>query len=452
MSWATRKRSAVAIVVLAAGATSLALLPSAHAVAKVTTNRYAGPDRYGTALALAEHAFPTGSQAAVLARGQDFPDGTKGFADALAGNYLAGAYNAPVLLTDADTVPAATLQAFKDMKVKDVAILGGTNAISQAVQAELEATPSTNAAGGNLVTERIAGADRYDTAALVAESVPSTTIGTINGLKTALIATGVDFPDALAGGPVAFANHFPLLLTTPASLSPATASALQTLGIKAALILGGTAAVSSATEQSIQSMGITTQRLAGTNRQQTAAEVADYAIAYLKFKNTLADLARGDNYPDSLAGGAEAGKLGPYPIVLTVSPTVLGVDTASWLQSVDGTLAEVDALGGTAAVSDAVLQQASGDATCVVPTSSTTTSPGGILTTLVGGGSSTTSQASTTLPGGGSTTTPSVPSQCQAPMTTTSTSSTTSTTVSSTSSTSSTSTTLPGLPAPIPLG
>ncbi|HEY2430389.1 MAG TPA: cell wall-binding repeat-containing protein, partial [Acidimicrobiales bacterium] len=350
MSWAAKKRPAAVAVMVAIGAASVALLPSAHATAKITTNRYGGSDRFATAMAVAEHAFPSGAQAAVLARGQDFADGTKGFADALAGNYIAGYYTSPVLLTNGDSIPAATLQALKDMKVKYVGILGGTDAVSDAVQAELNATPSTNSAGGDLVTSRVAGADRYETAALVAESVPTSAIGTINGLRTALIARGDDFPDALAGGPVAFGTHLPLLLTNTDSLNPATASALQTLGIKAALILGGTSAVSTSTEQAIQGMGITTQRLAGTNRQQTAAEIGDYAIAYLHFKDTLAFLARGDDYPDSLAGGAAAGKLGPYPIVLSVSPTVLGPDTASWLKTVDGTLAEVDALGGTAAV------------------------------------------------------------------------------------------------------
>jgi putative cell wall-binding protein len=455
MSWGAGRRRAAAMVTLALGAAGVAVLPlgpSAHATAKVTTARFGGADRYGTAQVVAEHAFPSGSKTAILARGEDFPDGTKGFADALAGNYVAGFFSGPILLTAADSVPAATLQALKDLKVKDVGILGGTSAISSVVQAELEATPSTNSAGGNLVIGRVGGADRYQTAALLAESIPASFVGTINGLPTALIATGEDFPDALAGGPVADASHLPLLLTNTDSLNPSTAGALSALKIKAALILGGTSAVSSATETAIQQMGITTQRLSGINRQQTAEQIANYAIAFLKFKNTLADLARGDGYPDSLAGGPEAGTLGPYPIVLTSSPTVLGTDTATWLKSVNGTLAEVDALGGTAAVSDAVLKEAAGDATCT-PTTSSTVPGGGLLTTLtsvLGGGGSSTSSTSTTV---GPTTTVAA-GQCSAVATTTTSSSTSSSTTSTTAAGGTTTTAglpLPTLPVPITL-
>jgi hypothetical protein len=169
---------------------SVGMLPSAHATAHVVTNRFGGTDRYATAAVLAEHAFPTGVQAAFLARGEDFPDGAKGFPDALAANYAAGHYNAPVLLTAGSNVPAATLDALKTLKVKDVVILGGTSAISSVDQAVLNSTQSSSAQGGNIVTFRLAGSDRYQTAAVVAENPGPSAVGTLNGLKTAIIARG----------------------------------------------------------------------------------------------------------------------------------------------------------------------------------------------------------------------------------------------------------------------
>src|SRR5580700_2571953 len=101
----------------------IAVLPSAHATPTVTTNRYGGADRFASAAVIAEHAFPKGAAGALIARGTNFPNGSKGFADALAGNYAAGAAGAPILLTDPNSLPAVTLQALRVLKVKNVVIL-----------------------------------------------------------------------------------------------------------------------------------------------------------------------------------------------------------------------------------------------------------------------------------------------------------------------------------------
>jgi len=389
-----RRASAIIVLVLGLSAGVVVLLPSAHAT--------------------------------ILARAEDFPDGALGFADALSGNYLAGYFDAPILLTEEDSVPAETLQALATLKTKDVIVMGGSAAVSDAVLQQLSATPS--GAGGDIVAARLGGVDRYQTAALAAEAIGAAAVGTINGLPTAIIARGDQFPDALAGGPLAFAGHFPLILTEPDSLDPNAMTALQTLGIKAALILGGTAAISDTTQAAIEALGITTERLSGADRQATAAEVANYAITYLGFKDTLVDLSRGDDYPDALAGGPEAAKAGPVPIVLTVSPTALGPDTANWLMSVNGTMGEIDALGLEAAVSDPVLALAAQDATCTEPIS--TTLPVTLPFTLP-------VSVPLTLPVTLPVTTPTLPGQCNAPVTTT-------TTAAGASTTSATGTTLPG--------
>ncbi len=392
----TRAGAVITVAVSAVAALGVALVPSARATQNVSTMRFGGGDRYETARLLAEHAFPGGATAVLLARAQDFPDGAKGFADALAGNYLAGYFNSPILLTAADTVPTSTLAALRDLKTKNVGILGGVGAVSQAVADQLAATASTSSAGGNLVIGRVAGGDRYQTAQMIAEIPPTTYIKPVNGMRTALVARGDNFPDALAGGPLADAAALPLILTTTDSLNPSAQKALQDLGIQQVLILGGGSAVSPATEAQINALGIKSQRLDGANRQQTAAAIADFAIANLGFKATLADLARGDDYPDALAGGPEAAKAGPVVIVLTGSPTELSADTRAWIRSHDSTLSEIDAFGLQAAVSDSVLADAAGTATCA-PSGSGTSLPVTLPVTLPGGG--------TTMPGGGGTST-----------------------------------------------
>jgi putative cell wall-binding protein len=85
-----------------------------------------------------------------------------------------------------------------------------------------------------VVPERIAGTDRFDTAAALARQRPG---------KHVLLATGTDFPDGLAGTPLA-GRTGPLLLTLPTALPAATAEALQELAPTTITVLGGPGAVS----------------------------------------------------------------------------------------------------------------------------------------------------------------------------------------------------------------
>jgi hypothetical protein len=270
------------------------------------------------------------------------------------------------------------LNALADLKVKTVAVLGGPLAVAESVVSQLRATPTTNAAGGNLAVGRAAGADRYQTAAMAAEYVPQTFVRVLNGAPTALIARGDDFPDALAAGPLADAAHMPLILTNPDSLSSFAQGALQTLHIKSAIILGGPIAVSAATEQAIRALGITTQRLAGATRQQTATAIAGYAITNLGFSPATIDLARGDAYPDALSGGPQAGQAGPAPILLTASPSALGADATAFITTAIKQLGEIDVLGLQSAISDGVLAEISALFSPTGPTTTTST-PSGVL-------------------------------------------------------------------------
>src|SRR5690349_4298663 len=92
---------------LVAGAVLASMLVAgdAHAAASFTFARLAGPNRFGTAAAIAQASF--GSAATVLiARADLFPD-------ALAGGYLAGSTGtgAPILLTRTDALPSETAAA-----------------------------------------------------------------------------------------------------------------------------------------------------------------------------------------------------------------------------------------------------------------------------------------------------------------------------------------------------
>ncbi len=92
---------------------------------------------------------------------------------------------------------------------------------------------------------RLAGRNRYETAALVARD------GFGSGVRRVYVATGLDFPDALAGAAVAGALGAPLLLTDRGTLPGATRDALAALDPSEIVVLGGTAAISPGVEGAI---------------------------------------------------------------------------------------------------------------------------------------------------------------------------------------------------------
>jgi putative cell wall-binding protein len=343
-----RRISAVAVAALVCGTSVLVGASPAGAVVDVTTDRVAGNDRFGTAAEIATTAFPDGSDVVVLASGRSFPDALAGAALAL-----------PLLLTEPASLPEVTEAAIDELGADTVLVLGGTAAVSDDVEDDL-------VAAGHDVT-RLAGVDRYETAAEIALEIGAADVADLATKATALIATGLQFADALAGGPVAAAGDgtgatHPILLTSTTVPSP-TEEALETLGIEQVVILGGTAAVPASVEARLEQItGNPAIRLAGPNRFATAADVAEAALDDWGFDGTDVLLARGDNGPgnqgfaDALAGGPFGGVLGA-PVILT-NPNDLPAESETFFEDHADTIERITALGGTAAVSQSVLEAA----------------------------------------------------------------------------------------------
>jgi putative cell wall-binding protein len=328
-----RRRASAVIVASSLFAGFLALAPRADATADVESTRIAGADRFATAAAVADAAFPDGSSTVLVANG-------RGFADALAGATL----GLPILLTEANTLPKVTADAVDSLGADSVIILGGTAAVSKNVEQALASHADVS---------RIAGVDRYDTAAKIASSVGASKVGTVDGRKTAIIATGLNPADALAGGPLATgaagSTALPILLVS-SDVPDATSQAIDDLGIGQVIILGGTGAVSSTVESELEDQtGSNAVRLAGADRYATAAAVGEFAIDTLDFAATDVILANGLNPADALAGGP-LGAVRQAPIALT-DPAELPQSSESFIADHSGTIDTVLTLGGTAAVS-----------------------------------------------------------------------------------------------------
>jgi putative cell wall-binding protein len=341
------KRIAAGTLAAALSLFGLALAPSAGAAASVTTARIAGADRYVTAQSVATDASLTGGTMAILASGAD-----ANFPDALAASGLAGANApAPIVLTEPTVYTAAAKAALATLKgkgVTSVTIVGGTDAVS--------ATVATAVTADGFTVTRVAGVDRYETAgAIAAAQNTKKTTGSISSLKAAFIATGANFPDALAAGPAAYSGNLPILLVNSTGVPAATTKAITDLGIKKVYILGGTDAIPATVEATLVTQtGNPATRVAGTDRNDTATKVADFEKANTSFVPTEVFLATGLKAADALAVGPLAGQR-KAPILLTASiPPV----TASWLDANSSTITKITATGGTDAISDADLASA----------------------------------------------------------------------------------------------
>jgi putative cell wall-binding protein len=280
--------------------------------------RFAGADRYATAVAVSQAEFPTARSAGgvVLARGD-------GYADALVAAPLAKVEHAPLLLTTGATLPSSTAAELKRVLPSGgkVFLLGGPAAIPDSVATEL-----TNL---GYQVDRTGGADRYATAVAVADAVGDP--------SEVLLATGNDFPDALAAGPAAAHVGGVVLLTDSGQLSPETAAYLSAHA-KTVYAVGGLAA-----ESDVKALA-----LVGADRYGTAAMVATTFFT----ATTSAGIATGLAFPDALSGGALLANI-DAPLLLA-APTSLPGPTSVFLTNSKATIDAVDLMGGLTALSAGV--------------------------------------------------------------------------------------------------
>jgi putative cell wall-binding protein len=241
-----------------------------------------------------------------------------------------------VLLVSGGSVPSPTLNELKRLKPSRIVVLGGTSVIGPSVVTTLSQVAPVS---------RIAGADRYETAARLSRTFAP-------GVPVAFVAVGTNFPDALAGVP-ATRGRGPLLLVSPTGIPGSVSQELARLKPRSIVVLGGTSVVSAATAAALDSYttGSVTRR-AGANRYETAAAISRGAFSSAK----LAYVAVGTNFPDALAGGPPAAIAGA-PMLLVNRD---GVPMATRSELLRLGVERVIVLGGRATISDAVVAQLNG--------------------------------------------------------------------------------------------
>lgn len=149
------------------------------------------------------------------------------FADSLSASSL----GMPILLVD-DTVSAEQMAFLMEYTSGEFVLVGGTGAVTPAVEQQLNGT-------GRWVS-RLAGADRFETSAMIAEYYGSVAKEPVEGV---VMAYGYNFPDGLCAGPLAHALNSPLLLAAIGDEAKAARFA-ETYGLHSGVVAGGPSLIS----------------------------------------------------------------------------------------------------------------------------------------------------------------------------------------------------------------
>ena len=297
--------------------------------------RLEGTNRYKTACEIWNSSMTT-ADTAIIVTGENFPD-------ALSASALAGAVNGPLLLVQKNAIPAEVTTLLSEFGVIDCIIVGGDTVVSKAVEDTLRAS---------YTVQRIAGGDRYATAAKVAVEVESR-MG--NAFPDAVfVATGASFPDALAASPIAYATGMPILLTRTTALPPDTVKAIEDVGATEAIVVGSDKVVATTVYNQLGTTGsiASRDRWFGANRYETARAVANEAVAVGLGAWQYTGIATGQNFPDALAGGAAAGAAGG--VLLLTDPVVLSPAAKAAIEANRAKIFGIHIFGSDKAVSTPV--------------------------------------------------------------------------------------------------
>ncbi|TKD70719.1 cell wall-binding repeat-containing protein [Pseudalkalibacillus hwajinpoensis] len=293
--------------------------PHSYVIANENGDRIAGEDRYETAALISKKGWENGSKVVVIARGDNF-------ADALAGAPLAKKEKAPILLSKSNNVPDVTKSELQRLKTEKVILLGGEEALTKSVKGDIERM--------GISVERIGGEDRFETSIKIAKRIGSS--------ETAVIATGLDFADALAIAPYAAEKQFPILLTRPERLNESVEEYVD--DFTDTIVVGGVNAISTKVEEKLPSP----LRLAGETRYETAAAI----ISHFYETNDHVYVSTGREFADALSGSLLAANEGTAVMLVAPDKVPDRVNTLVAAQKVRS----FEVFGGPQAVEDQVVE------------------------------------------------------------------------------------------------
>ena len=254
--------------------------------------RLSGDNRYETSVEVSEKNFKS-ADTVVLASGQNI-------ADALVASSYADIEEAPILLTNKNSISDEVLDEIERLKADKVVIVGGQSSISSSVESRLKKE--------DIKVTRIAGSDRFDTSDKLSQEVSRLS----KKSSQAILVNGYKNIDALSVSSLATKEELPILLNGRNALNMSVKNRLKQMNVNKVYIIGGNNSISSDVEKELKRMQISVVRLSGTDRYETSANIAKYA--YKDFDEAI--IASGENPVDALAASTLTGKK-EAPILLT---------------------------------------------------------------------------------------------------------------------------------------
>ncbi|WP_371164431.1 cell wall-binding repeat-containing protein [Buchananella felis] len=276
----------------ASASASVSGSPSASASAPQSTSTPAGPSVSPSA------SVTPSSSATASASVHPAPSTTASASAPPAPSTSTSAPPAPSTSASASAVPSAS----STPSVSASASASGVPSASPSVSSSASSAPAPSSSATAHVPaqlRRAAGVNRVATAIEVAKLLPVSS-------HNAVLATGRDWPDALASAPLARAVQAPVLLTTAVHLEPELLAVLKQRGVEKVYVVGGTNSVSPVIERQLRENAMTVERVSGPDRFATS-------VAAAKLTRKLDPgiqrvlVATGTSYPDALAAGSASG-------------------------------------------------------------------------------------------------------------------------------------------------
>lgn len=305
---------------LALFVTSLAILGGLNTrgvYAAPEVERYSGINRYETAAKVCDAGWDS-SDYAVIVNGENYPD-------ALAAAPLAAKYEAPILLTGADSLNAYTSSEISRLNVKNVFIVGGKGVVSQSVEDSLKSR--------DIKVTRLSGDDRYGTALEVAKKVGKS--------KEVVLINGNDFKDGMTIASIAALKQIPIILTQGDYMPADVKKYLNnTSKMDQVYVVGDTNTISDGAISSLSNV----KRIGTGNAYGKNVSVIE-AFAGEIDTSTLY-IASAKDFPDSLGASALAYKTSS-PVLFVDDP--MDQSTAAFLKN--HIVNNLKVLGGSGAIS-----------------------------------------------------------------------------------------------------
>ena len=289
--------------------------PSTPAEQQKTTTRVAGADRIQTSVEVSKKYYNS-AETVIVANYEQF-------ADSLSASALSKALKAPILLVKKDQLDSVVAQEIKRLGAKNVIVIGGEKSVDKTKDSLSQYNVRT-----------IAGSDRYETSAKIAQEIIKLT-----GTKKAVIASGEVFADALTVAPLANKNNMPILLVQQDRIPEEAKEVLKQ--IEEVIIVGGEKTISKEVENKLPNP----TRIAGANRYETAKKIYEYG-----FKDRVeVNIANGTVPADSLVIGSI-----DCPILLAEANEIPEATKQAFQES---KFEKVNVFGGENSISESVVKE-----------------------------------------------------------------------------------------------